>query len=254
MRLALAAAALAALAGGCASRARPYRFGSPMLGMAEVPVEPLRADPAPPARRPALANREAAPIRVVSAPRIREASAAAAAEIAAVPAAAPAARAALPAPHLLPPGAPVPAIHAPVDLRALVGFRDKRDPIAVALGWAHDLGGNTDGDVAALSERFAAPTEVALPGDLLIFDHAVGDDESDLVAVVIARDPRGVTEYAYLGGGVVRRGFVDPAQPAKRRDADGLVVNTYLRNGKRWPAKGTHYLAGELLGHVVHTH
>ena len=39
------------------------------------------------------------------------------------------------------------------------------------------------------------------------------DGEADLLAIVVARDPRGVTEFVYLGGGVYRRGFVDPTQP-----------------------------------------
>jgi hypothetical protein len=68
---------------------------------------------------------------------------------------------------------------------------------------------------------------------------------------VIARDARGVLEYVYAGGGVVRRGFVDPARPTTRRDLTGSVVNTFMRHGKKWPAKGTRYLAGELLVHVV---
>jgi len=52
---------------------------------------------------------------------------------------------------------------------------------------------------------------------------------------------------------VIRRGFMDRSRPAVRRDAHDRVVNTFLRHGKRWPAKGTHYLAGELIAHVIHT-
>lgn len=263
MRRALLLAGLGAalLGGACGTRARPYRFTSPMLATADVPPLPLRAAPASPRPRPELANREAQAIRVVTAPKIREASASAAEAIAAQPAAQPEARSVLPAPHRLPAGAPPPALHVPADLRALVGYRDKRDPFAVALEWAHALGRTTDGLTAAdlltwaeSSSRLGEPTDEARPGDLVIFDHATSDSEADLVAVVIERDARGVTEYIYLGGGVVRRGFVDPARPVTRRDPQGRVVNTYLRHGRRWPAKGTHYLAGELLADVVHTH
>ena len=77
---------------------------------------------------------------------------------------------------------------------------------------------------------------------------------NDLVAIVIGRDGRGVTEFMYSGGGVIRRGFLDPTRASLRRDVDGLVLNTFLRHGKRWPPKGTRYLAGELLSHVIHTH
>jgi hypothetical protein len=99
----------------------------------------------------------------------------------------------------------------------------------------------------------APPTEVAKPGDLLVFDRAVGDDNFDLVALAIARDARGVTEFIYAGGGVIRRGFFDPTRESSRRDVDGLILNTFLRHVRRLPPKGTRYLAGELLTHVVHT-
>lgn len=261
--LALASLLAAAASGACVAHDRPHRFSSPMLGAADLPPPPLPG--APPPARHQLENRErlahhADPIRVVSAPPIREASAAAAAQVAAVPAAQEPARAALPAPHRLPSDALVPALRTPADLRALVGRRDKRDPITAALAWSRELGApveaRTGEDVIAWATQRSAlggSTEPAAPGDLLVFDHASSDAEADLIAVVIERDPRGVTELIYLGGGVIRRGFVDPARPRMRRDADDRIVNTFLRHGKRWPAKGSHYLAGELLAHVIHT-
>jgi len=260
--LALATVLAAAASGACAARERPHRFSSPMLGSAALPPPPLPG--APPVPRHEVANRErghrADPIRVVSAPVIREASAALAAQVAEAPAAREDARAALPAPHRLPPTTPFPALRAPAELRALVGRRDPREPITAALAWAHQLGtpveARTGDDVLAwAAERgaLAAPTDPAGPGDLLVFDHTTSDAEADLIAVVLARDPRGVTEFLYLGGGVIRRGFVDPTRPGVRRDADDRIVNTFLRHGKRWPAKGSHYLAGELLAHVVRT-
>lgn len=234
-----------------------------MLGAADLPPPPLPGAP-PPTRR-TLENRErfahrADPIRVVSAPAIREASAAAADQVATAPAAQEPARAALPAPHRLPSDALVPALRTPADLRALVGRRDTRDPITAALAWSRELGApleaRTGEDVLAWASQrgaLAGPTEPAAPGDLLVFDHATGETEADLIAIVIARDARGVTELIYLGGGVIRRGFVDPTRPRMKRDADDRIVNTFLRHGKRWPAKGSHYLAGELLAHVVHS-
>jgi hypothetical protein len=104
---------------------------------------------------------------------------------------------------------------------------------------------------ASARGKLLAPTEAAQPGDLLVFDRAVANRPSDLVALVIGRDARGVTEVVYAGGGVIRRGFVDPARPSTRRDLTGAVVNTFLRHGKQWPPKGTRYLAGELLAHVI---
>ena len=233
-----------------------------MLGAADLPPPPLPG--APPPARLEVANRErglrADPIRVVSAPAIRVASAAAAEQVATAPAAQEPARAELPTPHRLPPTAALPAARTTADLRTLVGRRDPRDPITAALTWACELGtpveARTGEDVIAWATQrswLGAPTDSAAPGDLLVFDHATSDAEADLVAVVISRDPRGVTEFLYLGGGVIRRGFADPARPRMRRDADERTVNTYLRHGKRWPAKGSHYLAGELLVHVVRT-
>ncbi|MBA3454131.1 MAG: hypothetical protein H0T42_13640, partial [Deltaproteobacteria bacterium] len=242
---------------------RPHRFSSPMLAAADLPPAPLPG--APPPVRHELANRardphRANPIRVVSAPPIREASASAADQVSTAPAAQQPARAALPAPHRLPSDALVAALRTPTDLRALVGRRDKRDPITAALAWSRELGvaveARTGEDVIAWATQrnvLAAPTEPAAPGDLLVFDHANSDAEADLVAIVIARDPRGVTELIYVGGGVIRRGFVDPARRRMRRDAEDRIVNTFIRHGKRWPAKGSHYLASELLAHVVHT-
>lgn len=251
--------ASSAALGACAVRDRPYRFSSPMLGTAEVPPPPLPGDP--PRPRPALANRHADPIRVVSAPNIREASAAAAAQIAEAPVAREATRATLPGPHRIPVEVPLPAAGEATALRVLVGRRDVRDPLVAVLGWARDLGRATEGTTGAelvawaeASNRLAAPTEVAAPGDLIVFDHVTSDQPADLVAIVIARDARGVTELIYLGGGVIRRGFLDASRPKVKRDDERAIVNTFMRHGKRWPAKGSHYLAGELVAHLIRTY
>lgn len=243
MRPLLAAGLLAALATGCAQRAQPYRFGSPMLGAASVPPTPLRGDPREAPSRPSLANRRADGIRVVSAPTIREASAAAADAVPPPPAA-------LPAPNKLGKDAPLPTARELADLRALVGRRDARDPIPTTLALLGSLGRRAPADLADGDDPTASAPQ---PGDLLVFDHAVGDNEADLVAIVIARDARGVYEMIYLAGGVYRRGYVFPDNPWTRRDKDGAVLNTYLRHGKRWPSKGSHYLSGELLARVIHT-
>ena len=84
-----------------------------------------------------------------------------------------------------------------------------------------------------------------------MFDRVNSDDPADLFGVVIARDERNVTEFLYLGGGVIRRGFIDASRPKTKRDQTGASVNTFLRTGKRWPAKGSRYLAGEHLAHVI---
>jgi hypothetical protein len=252
---------LVATLAACGVRERPYRFASPMLGHASVPPVPLPGDARPP---PELANRaphgvRAAPIRIATAPRIREASAAAAAAIATeTPVAREETRAQLPAPHRIAVTEPLPTTHLPADLRALVGRRDARDPVAATAALARDLGlaieATTGTELVAWAEhagRLAGPTQPAERGDLLVFDGAVSDDPADLVGIVIARDERNVTEFLYLGNGVIRRGFVDASRPNVKRDEAGAVVNTFLRTGRRWPPRGTRYLAGELLAHVI---
>lgn len=222
-------------------------------------------DADPPSReataRSQPATRRAEPIRAVSAPRIRQASASAAAATAVLsrPAARNSAWLLLPTPHRFSVETPWPIIHEPTDLRRLVGRRDPRDPIVAAVSWARALGstieGATGSELLAWAERthrLAGAKATPSAGDLLVFDRVVSDASADLVAVVIARDTRGVTELIYLGGGVIRRGFVDVTRKSVRRDRDGKVVNTFMRTGKRWPPRGTHYLSGELLAHVIH--
>ncbi len=128
------------------------------------------------------------------------------------------------------------------------------------LAWSRELGAplaaTSGAEVvswAAEARRLRPALETPLPGDLLVFHQATSDDPADLVALVIDRDARGVTEFLYLARGVVRRGLVDASRPSLHRDARGATVNTFLRHGKRWPAKGTRYLAGELLGHIIRT-
>ena len=229
-----------------------------MLGAASVPPEPLPREQAPASvdnREPRSVRADA--IRVSTAPRIREASAAAAADVSATsPVGDEQNRARLPAPHrdTLPP----PAIQATGDLRALVGRRDPRAPVEAAITWAREVGKNidmsADDDIVTWADRenrLLDPTTPPERGDLLVFDRVTSDDEADLLGVVIARDERGVTEFLYLGGGVVRRGFVDATRPTVKRDKARAIVNTFVRHGKRWPTKGSHYLAGEHLAHVI---
>lgn len=270
------AALLALLLAGCATRSHPYRFASPMLGAADVPPTPL-ATPARPAPEP-IRLAHLAPIHTTTAsgmPGIEAAPPPPIASAAAADAVAARAEASgivtpaggvvisrLPAPNRLPSDAPLLAPHTPTDLRALVGRRTKANAFDLAIAWADALG------AVAPAVREGAPLiswareasrlhdldEPAQPGDLLVFDDIESDAEADLIAVVVARDDRNVTEFIYASGGVIRRGFFDANRPSLRRDHEGKVVNTFMRTGKRWPPKGTHYLAGELLAHVIHTH
>ena len=268
------AALLALLLAGCAARSHPYRFASPMLGAADVPPPPLAAPAPPPPVR--LANH--APVHTTSArgvPGIEAAPPPPIASAAAADAVTAQAEASgivtpaggvvisrLPAPNRLPSDTPLLAPHTPTDLRALVGRRTKANAFDLAIAWADALGADApavrEGEPllswARETSRLRDVDEPARPGDLLVFDDIESDADADLIAVVVARDERNVTEFVYASGGVIRRGFYDANRPSLRRDHEGKVVNTFMRSGKRWPPKGTHYLSGELLSHVIHTH
>jgi hypothetical protein len=274
------AALLALLLAGCATRTHPYRFASPMLGAADVPPPPLAAPapPAPPAPVRLAHHAPAAPVHTTSARGVAGieaapppiASAAAADAVAAhaaatgivEPAAAGVVISRLPAPNLVPSDAPLLAPHTPTDLRALVGRRTKANAFDLAIAWADALGADAPAvregapllSWARETSRLHDLDEAPQPGDLLVFDEIESDAEADQIAVVVARDDRLVTEFVYASGGVIRRGFLDANRPSLRRDHEGKVVNTFMRSGKRWPPKGTHYLSGELLAHVIHTH
>jgi hypothetical protein len=269
----------------CATRAQPYRFASPMIGGADVPPAAL---PGRPTAEPVAIEHHAAGI-VAAPPPVASAAAADAIPHTGL------VYSQLPTPNLVPADAPLPAIHAPADLRALVGRRTKADPFALALGWEAELGHliPTPPEVTEREHRADPPRSTVTgraiaraareadeaaragiageqllgwaretgvlheldtppePGDLLVFDEIETAADADLIAVVIARDERGVAEMIYASGGVIRRGFVDTNRPALRRDHEGVIVNTFMRSGRRWPPKGTHYLAGELLSHVI---
>jgi hypothetical protein len=236
------------------SAARPPG-ASPDAGVDDTPKPDRRADAEPDRRSAAKPDR---PPNADSGGRRADADAAdAAGDVADPPTASPK-QPALRAPHRGGEPQPPPTLRTPADLRELVGRRDARDSFAAVAAWSRALGAPvaaTSGaelvSWAAESHRLHPATEPTRPGDLLIFDQAASDDASDLVAIVLDRDEHGVTELLYLGGGVVRRGLVDASRPAVHRDTRGATVNTHLRHGRRWPAKGMHYLAGELLAHVV---
>jgi hypothetical protein len=281
--------AVAIAATGCATRAQPFRFSSPLLGQADVPPDWSAApgDPNARWRRPApddtITVQRGIHLTPVEDPRpgtIRVASAQAASDVAAVAEANGVVLSRLPANHRFDDNEPHATLHEPSDLRALVGRRDVRDSVGAALAWSAELGAPIDLDLArpdaparasyrvraaatiaasiantgklvAWSTTHDRTTDDAAPGSLLVFARTESDDAPDLVALAIGRDDRGVTEFVFCAGGAIRRGFYDTRHADKRRDAAGRVLNTFLRTGNRWPPKGTHYLAGELLVHVI---
>jgi hypothetical protein len=151
-------------------------------------------------------------------------------------------------------------LEVPTDLRRLVGVRTDSEPLLFAVAAAARLAGQeaptvVSGPDLILWARVRAtvlePTAALEPGDLVVFDRAVGGAPASLVAVAVGRDERGVTEIVYLGNGVVRRGFVDASRPRVVRDGDRRIVNSFLRHGRDWPPDGTRFLAGELLSLAI---
>lgn len=274
---------------GCAGRGRPYRFSSPMLGQADVPPAWSAASGDPNARwrhpepDPTITVQRGIHLTPAEDPRpgtIRVASAQAASDVAAVAEANRVVLSRLPSHHRFDDNEPHATLHEPSDLRALVGRRDTRDSVTAALAWSAELGATIDldlsrpdapakasyrvraaatiaasitntGKLVAWSTSHDRTTDDVAPGSLLVFARTESDDSPDLVALAVARDDRGVTEFIFCAGGAIRRGFFDTRHADQRRDAGGRVLNTFLRTGNRWPPKGTHYLAGELLVHVI---
>ncbi len=247
---------IALVATGCGSRG---------LLLMDPPPRSLSVLSAEPARDGATADRQASS----RAPRIERAEHALAppdpVAVPPPPGPAPTAWTALPAPHRAAKATtPTPTPRTPAAARALTGTRDARDPLAYALTVAGGLTGRAHPDLAdgaalltwagrkgalaayeAASDAATPPT--IEPGDLLVFDGAVGGAPSSLVAVVVGRDHRGVFELSYLAAGVIRRGFVDPARPRVTRDRDRRIVNSFLRHTGDHPPRGTRFRAGELL-------
>ncbi|MEZ4368225.1 MAG: hypothetical protein R2939_18395 [Kofleriaceae bacterium] len=272
----LAVAACAALAASaCTGRAVPYRFPGALLGGARLPTLPERvAEVDPPATSPGRPSRSqlttsAPPVGPSSEMvRITEAGELLVGHVDDdVPDAAGVVWSRLPAPHRAPAGAALASLEGVTgvdDLRQRTGQRDPAPPIAWAWRAAHALGATTDASgpgtgadllaQARAADTLAAKADVgttARPGDLLVFDRAVAGAPASLIAVVLGVSDDGVVEMMYLGGGVVRRGVVDPTRASTRRDDAGRSINTYLRHNRDWPPRGTRFLAGELLAHHV---
>ena len=223
------AVALSALV-GCGGPAWPPRFASTLIGGAELPSPPAAAGDERAAAAPGAARTTSR-----SGPRVPDLAAAAPRELPAT----------LPGwPQPLPGDGPRQA------LLAMVGTRDKADPARAVLALCRTRGHrcpelSAEQDLESLS---VVPLEPDLPpGAVLLFGHVGLDNQDRMLALVTDRDPRGVLEIFYLAAGVWRRGFLDPARPHLPRDAQGRVVNTYLRHHRARPPAGTRFLAGELL-------
>ncbi len=232
--LGLALVASLILAAGCAQNTRPYRFASPLLGGAELPDghggDSAELDEHAPdrSRGNARPRREGKRQVAMQAPRPPVRS--------------------KPGEKLAPP--PVLSEGAdPEDPRSWVGARDESDPVAAVLALCKKRYTGCPKTGPSRQEWRPPETEFGV-GDLLLFEKVGLDNRESQVALVTARQVRGVYEIAYLAAGVWRRGLIDPARPRLHKDKEGRIVNTFLRHRRALPPSGTRFLTGELLAGV----
>lgn len=107
--------------------------------------------------------------------------------------------------------------------------------------------------LALATERSALTKDTPLTGDLVVFDRVDGATEASLVGVVVGVVPRDqlTVEFIFLGRGVVRRGYVTPSRPTRKRDDQGRALNTFVRALTGKAKKSDPFLAGQLFRSFV---
>lgn len=256
--------ALLGLAGACAKRATAYRFRAPV-------VSSVRARPAP--RAPVLASAAAPGSGRVA----TNAAGGAPADVADLPAphrarpvAPPASSAANAGPGTnpdarqdnarRPASARTDSAASVADqLRARVGERDRKSTdLDFARALLASLGvtltepvrtAATGPDLLAVAtERKALTTDAPLAGDLVVFEWVDGEAGASLVGVAVGVVARAhlTVEFVFLARGVVRRGYVTPSQPDRKRDEQGRALNTFVRALRGKARKSDPFLAGQL--------
>jgi hypothetical protein len=148
-------------------------------------------------------------------------------------------------------------------LRAMVGLRE-HDATSVGfvmtalatLGASvdQDLRGAADGPalVAMAAARGATTTEhEPLLGDVVVFDRVVRDAPASGLGVVVSRAGDATVEFVYLARGVVRRGFMNLEYPSDKRDDDGRVRNTIIRQREGAGRKGQGDLTAQAFGTYI---
>jgi len=138
---------------------------------------------------------------------------------------------------------------------APVSHQDEGAAFVVRTLHAAGLRFGTDGSTRALwgymrtSQRLVSPG-AARPGDVLFFDtRGTGGqpDCADHAGIVERVGPAGRLRFIELRGGHLRHSFVDPGQPAARRDGRGEILNSFLRPMRTDDPEGSRYFAGQML-------
>jgi hypothetical protein len=113
----------------------------------------------------------------------------------------------------------------------------------------------TDGTVGALhgyladNGRPVSPGQ-ARPGDVVFFDLGNGGCQ-DHVGLAESVDPDGRITFREARDGQVRTSYVFTGEPCARRDAQGRILNTFLRPKRPDDPPATRYFAGEMLCAVL---
>jgi hypothetical protein len=117
----------------------------------------------------------------------------------------------------------------------------------------------TDGTVRALYEFLTGryptvPPDQARAGDVIFFalagpPSACGTETH--VGLVEAVDAGGRITFRERRDGQIRLSYVTPAAPITRRDAQGRILNTFLRPRRPEDPPGLRYFSGEMLCAVV---
>jgi hypothetical protein len=134
--------------------------------------------------------------------------------------------------------------------------QDESAAMVVSRLHAAGLRFGTDGSARALwgymrlSHRIVDAAD-ARPGDILFFDtHSRQDQEpacADHAGIVEQVDPDGRITFIEARGGEIRRSYLHPDLPLRRRDERGEILNTFLRAKTISDPDGTRYFAGEML-------
>jgi len=112
----------------------------------------------------------------------------------------------------------------------------------------------TDGTVGALHDYLAdnghpVQPNQARPGDVVFFD--LGGEGADHVGLVESVDPDGRIAFREERDGEIRTSYVLPSAPSERRDAQGRVLNSFLRPKRPEDPPYLRYFAGELFYAVL---
>lgn len=128
----------------------------------------------------------------------------------------------------------------------------KRSPAGLVEESLHARGirFGTDGSMAALfafvqGEFSRIPPEQSRDGDVIFFDTGTGC--GDHAAVVESAEASGRIGFREWRSGSARHSFATPQSPWARRDAQGKILNTFLRPKRMDDPPETRYFAGEMV-------